>query len=74
MRPARGIVWPMRKVWVPLPDDAWDRLLILAEQELRDPRQQATVLILDGLEQAGIHDRTSVRGPTAEGDPAAGAV
>ena len=64
----------MRKVWVPLPGDAWDRLLILSEQELRDPRQQAAVLILDGLEQATIHDRMSVRHATADGDPAAGAV
>ena len=64
----------MRKVWVPLPGDAWDRLLILAEQELRDPRQQAAVLILDGLEQAGIHDRTPVRRSTANGERAGGAV
>ncbi len=64
----------MRKVWVPLPSDAWDRLLILADQELRDPRQQAAILILEGLEQAAIHDSTSVRRPTAEGDSTAGAV
>ena len=44
----------MRSIYVPLPDGAADRLRELARRELRDPKAQATRLILDGLERAGL--------------------
>lgn len=44
----------MRSIYVPLPEDAGDRLRELARRELRDPREQAAWLILDGLRRAGL--------------------
>lgn len=44
----------MRSIYVPLPDGAGDRLRELARRELRDPREQAAWLILDGLRRAGM--------------------
>jgi len=44
----------MRSIYVPLPEGAADRLRELACRELRDPREQAAWLILDGLRRAGF--------------------
>jgi hypothetical protein len=44
----------VRSIYVPLPDPATDRLRELAQRELRDPREQAAWLILDGLRRAGL--------------------
>jgi hypothetical protein len=44
----------MRAIYVPLPEGAADRLRELARRELRDPREQATWLILAGLKSAGL--------------------
>ncbi len=44
----------MRSIYVPLPEGTADRLWELARRELRDPKAQAAVLILEGLERAGL--------------------
>lgn len=44
----------MRSIYVPLPEGAADRLRELARRELRDPREQAAWLILDGLKRSGL--------------------
>jgi len=62
----------VRSIYVPLPEGAADRLRELARRELRDPREQAAWLILDGLRRAGLpvnvspHDRAAM----AAGKPA----
>ena len=44
----------MRSIYVPLPEGTADRLRELARRELRDPKEQAAWLILDGLRRAGL--------------------
>ena len=44
----------MRAIYVPLPEGAADRLRELAQREMRDPKAQATWLILAGLKAAGL--------------------
>lgn len=44
----------MRSIYIPLPEGATDRLWELARREMRDPKAQAAVLILDGLRRAGL--------------------
>lgn len=44
----------MRSIYVPLSDGAIDRLRELAARELRDPKTQASYLILSGLRAAGL--------------------
>jgi hypothetical protein len=44
----------MRAIYVPLPEGAADRLRELARREMRDPRDQAGWLIIDGLRRAGL--------------------
>lgn len=44
----------MRTLYVPLPDAAVDRLVELARREFREPKAQASVLILEGLRRAGL--------------------
>lgn len=44
----------MRSIYVSLPEGATDRLVELARRELRDPKAQAAILILDGLRRAGL--------------------
>ncbi len=44
----------MRSVYIALPDSALDRLAELARREMRDPKAQASWLILDGLRRAGL--------------------
>ena len=41
-------------MYVPLPEGATDSLWELARRELRDPKAQAAVLILEGLRRAGL--------------------
>ena len=40
-------------IYAPLPERAYDALLTVAEQDLRDPRKQAAKFIIDGLRRAG---------------------
>jgi hypothetical protein len=51
----------MRSIYVPLPEGATDRLVELAHREMRDPKAQAAVLILDGLKRAGLDVRLETR-------------
>lgn len=44
----------MRSVYIALPESALDRLAELARREMRDPKAQASWLILDGLRRAGL--------------------
>jgi hypothetical protein len=44
----------VRSIYVPLPEGTTDRLVELARREMRDPKAQAAVLILDGLRRAGL--------------------
>lgn len=56
------------RITITLPDDrTWDHLCELAQRDLRAPKDQAVILILDGLVAAGVYDRTPVRRP--EGPP-----
>jgi hypothetical protein len=51
----------MRSIYVPLPEGATDRLWELARREMRDPKAQAAVLILEGLKRAGLDVRLETR-------------
>jgi hypothetical protein len=53
----------MRSIYVPLPDGVADKLRQLARRELRDPKEQAAWLILDGLRRAGLDSEAR---PTVE--------
>lgn len=44
----------MRSIYIAIPDDAADKLRELARREFRAPRQQAAVLVLEGLKNAGL--------------------
>jgi hypothetical protein len=44
----------VRSIYIPLPDGTTDRLVELARREMRDPKAQAAVLILEGLRRAGL--------------------
>jgi hypothetical protein len=45
----------MRRIQIPIYDDRVRRALVnLAEREMRDPRDQAAYLILEGLRQRGL--------------------
>ncbi|MGA2514284.1 MAG: hypothetical protein ABSG37_11790 [Candidatus Limnocylindrales bacterium] len=44
----------MRSIYIAISDDAADKLRELAQREFRAPRQQATVLVLEGLRRAGL--------------------
>jgi hypothetical protein len=57
----------VRNLYVPLPEPAIERLRELARRELRDPKSQATVLILDGLRRAGFDSESSPRGRDSRG-------
>ena len=49
----------VRGIYVPVTDPIARRALVnLAEREMRDPRSQAAVLILDGLRAAGALPET----------------
>jgi hypothetical protein len=51
----------MRTMLVPVPEDAADQLRDLARRELRTPRAQACVLILEGLRRAGMNTELGPR-------------
>lgn len=57
----------MRSIYVPLPEGAADRLRELATRQLRDPKDQAAWLILDGLERADLPVDLETREPTELG-------
>jgi hypothetical protein len=44
----------MRSIYVPLTERAAERLRELARREMRDPKAQAAVLILEGLKRADL--------------------
>ena len=44
----------MRALYVQLPEPARDALLRLALRQYRHPRDQASVLLIDGLRRAGL--------------------
>jgi hypothetical protein len=48
----------VRAVYVPLPGEAHDALVQLAEQEWRHPKDQAVVLLLEALRQRGALNDT----------------
>lgn len=48
----------MRSIYIAIPDDAADKLRELARREFRAPRQQAAILVLAGLERAGLDPET----------------
>jgi len=53
----------MRNIYVPLPEPAAERLRELAKREYRGTKDQAAVLILEGLRRAGLD-------PDAQPEPA----
>lgn len=52
----------MRSIYIAIPDDAADKLRELARREFRAPRQQAAILVLAGLERAGLDSEPSLEG------------
>ena len=63
----------MRAIYVPLPEGIAERLRELARREMRDPREQATWLIVDGLRRAGLEpelqpDERAALTPSPKGD------
>lgn len=43
----------MTRIYVPLPAEIREALLVVARQELRRPQDQAAVLIIDALRESG---------------------
>lgn len=61
----------MRGIYVPVTDPAARRALVnLAEREMRDPRSQAAVLILEGLRRVGALTESNTGHQPAEAIPA----
>ena len=61
-----------RGIFVPLPDVPRDALYELAEQEWRDPRDQAAKFIVEGLRRAGaLNDERSTALTTVSREPEA---
>lgn len=52
----------MHSIYIAIPDDAADRLRELARREFRAPRQQAAILVLEGLERARLAPERSTEG------------
>jgi hypothetical protein len=50
----------MRSIYIAIPDDAAAKLRELARREFRAPRQQAAILVLAGLERAGLDSEPSL--------------
>lgn len=50
----------MRSIYIAIPDDAAAKLRELARREFRAPRQQAAILVLAGLERAGLASEPSL--------------
>lgn len=57
----------MRAIYVPLPERAREALFDLASREYRDPRDQAAMLLVEALRQAGA----LVDAPADDGEPVA---
>jgi hypothetical protein len=53
----------LRKIFVPLDGTERSALTKLAEQEKRDPRAQAAILIREGLERLGILQPFQTKSP-----------
>lgn len=49
----------MRNIYVPLPEPAVEQLRALANREYRGAKEQATVLILEGLSRAGLRSESA---------------
>lgn len=52
----------MRSLYIAIPDEAALKLRELARRELRAPRQQAAILVLEGLERAELGSGSSLGG------------
>ncbi len=44
----------MRAIYIAIPEQAAEQLRVLATREYRSPRQQAAILLIDGLRRAGL--------------------
>ncbi len=44
----------MRSIYIVIPEQAAEQLRVLATREYRSPRQQAAILLIDGLRRAGL--------------------
>ena len=44
----------MRSIYIAIPEQAAEQLRSLAAREYRSPRQQAAILLIDGLRKAGF--------------------
>ena len=64
----------MHRIIVPIPEDARAALFDLARTELREPRWQASKLLVRALARAGAlptdHDRLTTAAPTGPVDAA----
>jgi hypothetical protein len=58
----------MRSIYIAIPDDAADKLRELARREFRAPRQQAAVLVLAGLKNAGLDPDEEQESPVGPSD------
>lgn len=64
----------MRAIYVPLTERTREALLALSEREFRDPRDQAALIITEGLRQAGVLAESGPsRHASAASDPQEGA-
>ena len=59
-----------RSVVVPMGHDVAAALLALSRREYRSPRDQARLLVVDGLCRAGLLPGTSTQSPEASETPA----
>lgn len=62
-------VGAMAQIYVRLTDATLEQLRELARRELRDPRDQAAVLIRDALARAGLTAERERAAPTSERRP-----
>jgi hypothetical protein len=44
----------MRSLYIAIPEQAAEQLRVLATREYRSPRQQAAILLIEGLKRAGL--------------------
>ncbi len=58
----------MRSIYIAIPDDAADKLRELARREFRAPRQQAAILVLEGLKNAGLDPDVAPENPAESSD------
>jgi len=60
----------MVRIGVVLPEPAREALVDLAEREYRDPRDQAAVLVLEGLRRRGLVPDLQAPAPEPPPEPA----